>query len=168
MRKYDYTDDTSEKLVELQEAVQKLQILKQIGAETLALKQEKEIFKIQEEIRGMNEDSSLDVVDTIPRKCRFCTVHKTDDERLMCFEENYKTCKQQEPPPMNAMSASFLKVLLLYGVILLSMLSFLLLSNILFLYIDNRIFVFMISFIAVGTMTLLFRKPIGNLFKMLG
>jgi hypothetical protein len=168
VRKYDYADDTSEKLVELQEAVQKLQLLKQIGAETLALKQEKEIFKIQEEIRGMNEDSSLDVVDTIPRKCRFCTVHKTDDERLMCFEENYKTCKQQEPPPMNAMSASFLKILFLYGILLLSMLCFLLLSNILFLYIDNRLVVFIMAFVVVGSISILFRKPISNLIKMLG
>jgi hypothetical protein len=62
----------SEKLLELQEAMQHLQMLKQIGAEKLIMSQEKEIFNIQQDLMTMDNDASLDAVDAIlPKKMSF-------------------------------------------------------------------------------------------------
>lgn len=64
--------DVSEKLQELQESMQKLQLLKQLGAERLILEQEKEIYQIQQEIMKVNESTSIDAFEMIlPKNVNF-------------------------------------------------------------------------------------------------
>ena len=57
--------DISEKLHELQENMQKLTLLKQLGAEKLILEQEREIIQIQQEIMNINANASVDIIDAI-------------------------------------------------------------------------------------------------------
>jgi hypothetical protein len=160
-------DDYTDKLVELQEAMQRLQLLKQIGAENLIIHQEREIFRIQQDIQKMNEDTELDIMDTLPKKCRFCTECKTDDERLTCFDTNHETCKKKEFNPTNPISGAFLKIFLVYGLLLLNFFLFLMVSNILMLYLTQTWLVFILSAIVVGLVIVLFRQPVKSLYNML-
>jgi len=89
--------DVSEKLLELQEHIQKLQLLRQIGAEKLILEQENEVFKIQQEIMKMDSERAVEIIDFVPQKCRFCPEQSTDEAKLECFEENQTTCKRKPP-----------------------------------------------------------------------
>ena len=85
-----------DRLMELQEMMQRLQLLKQIGADNLVIEQEKEIHNLQQELLTMNKEASLDIIDTLPRKCRFCTDMDTDEAKLDCYEKNFKNCKRRE------------------------------------------------------------------------
>ena len=61
--------DISEKLHELQENMQKLTLLKQLGAEKLIIEQENEIYNIQQEIMSINASASVDIIDAVlPKK----------------------------------------------------------------------------------------------------
>jgi hypothetical protein len=57
------TGSVDDKLQELQEAIQKLQMLKQLGAENLVIEQEKAIFSLQKDIMELNTQTSMDPVD---------------------------------------------------------------------------------------------------------
>jgi len=168
--KYDNSDrsDLDEKLQELQESVQRLTMLRQIGAENLVTQQEKEVFRIQQELLGLNNDTSLDIVDTIPKKCRFCDALKTDDERLDCYEKNFRTCKRREPVNIGLVSSALLKVFVAYAALLLLILTFTMISDAFFKFIEDKSIVFSISAICVVGITLLFRGPFKSLMKMLG
>ena len=123
--------DISEKLHELQESMQKLTLLKQLGAEKLILEQENEIFQIQQEILKINANTSVDIIDAIlPKKCKFCVDMVTDEEKLECYEKNYNKCKKKEPKNMNLLSMNFLKVILMYLVLLGLLFAFLIITNI--------------------------------------
>ena len=122
--------DVSEKLQELQESMQKLHLLKQLGAEKLILEQEQEIFNIQQDIMQLDNNTSIDIIDAVlPKKCKYCEIKTTEEERLDCFERNGSTCKVKVPKSINMLNLSFIKV----GVIYLSLLGilfiFLLLLN---------------------------------------
>lgn len=161
------TGSVDDKLAELQEAIQKLQMLKQLGAENLVIEQEKAIFSIQKEIMELNRDTSMDPVDYLPKKCRYCDLCKTDEERLDCSEKNLRTCKQREPPNMSLLTMGFLKVLLLYGVVLLLLLTFSLLADVFIKFIEDKVIVFVITSLVLVGIILLFRSPFMNLYRLL-
>jgi len=167
--KYDNPDrsDLDEKLQELQESIQRLTLLKQIGAENLVNQQEKEVFRIQQELLGLNKDTSLDIVDTIPKKCRFCDSMKNDDERLECYEKNYRTCKKHEPMNLGLVSTTFLKVFIAYAALILLILTFSMISDVLFKYLDDKTIVFAITGGCLFGIILLFRSPFKSLMKIL-
>jgi len=162
--------DISEKLHELQENMQKLTLLKQLGAEKLIMEQEREIFHIQQEIMNINANASVDIMDAIlPKKCKYCTEYPErfqEEEKLDCYEKNYSKCKKKEPKSMNLLSMSFLKVFLMYVVLLGLLFVFLLLTNILFTYFEGQVLaVFIGAAIGLIIITLLFRKPVKKLYK---
>jgi len=159
--------DVSEKLHELQESMQKLTLLKQLGADKLVMEQEREIFQIQKEIMNINENSSLDIFDAIlPKKCKFCTDKITDEEKLECFEKNYSKCKKKEPKTMNLLSMNFLKVVLMYLVLLGLLFAFLILTNIFSSYFGDKVLIIFIgSVVGMVIIILLFRKPVSKLYK---
>lgn len=159
--------DISEKLHELQENMQKLTLLKQLGAEKLIIAQENEIFQIQQEILKINANTSVDIIDAIlPKKCKFCTDMVTDEEKLDCYEKNYSKCKKKNPKNMNLLSMSFLKVFLSYIVLLGLLFVFLILTNILFTYLEGQFLaVFIGSAIGMLIIVLIFRKPVIKLYK---
>ncbi len=159
--------DISEKLHELQENMQKLTLLKQLGAEKLVLEQENEIFHIQQEIMNINANASVDIIDAIlPKKCKFCTDMITETEKLDCYEKNYSSCKKKEPKSMNLLSMSFLKVFLNYIILLGLLFVFLILTNILFTYLEGQVLiVFIGSALGLILITLIFRKPVKKLYK---
>lgn len=161
--------DVSEKLQELQESMQKLQLLKQIGANKLIQEQEKEIYQIQQEIMKLNESTSLDAFEVLlPKKCQFCPEKTTDEERLECYEKNYSTCKRKVPKVANALSLNALKVFLSYIAVLGLLITFLLLTNIFSNYFpDNRLLIFIFSFAGLGLMVLAFWKPYKRLLDAL-
>ena len=164
--------DISEKLHELQENMQKLTLLKQLGAEKLVLEQENEIFHIQQEIMNINANKSIDIIDAVlPKKCKFCTEFSErfqEEDKLDCYEKNYSKCKKKEPKSMNLLSMNFMKVILMYLVLLGLLFAFLILTNILFTYFDGQILgVFIGSAIGLIIITLIFRKPVSKLYKSL-
>ncbi len=159
--------DISEKLHELQENMQKLTLLKQLGAEKLILEQEREIIQIQQEIMNINANASVDIIDAIlPKKCKFCTDMVTDEEKLDCYEKNYSTCKKKEPKTMNLLSMNFLKVIMMYLILLGLLFAFLIITNILFTYFEGQTLgVFIGSAIGLILIILVFRKPVKKLNK---
>jgi len=159
--------DISEKLHDLQESMQKLTLLKQLGAEKLILEQENEIFQIQQEIMSINANASIDIIDAIlPKKCKFCTDMVTEEEKLDCYEKNYSTCKKKEPKNMNLLSMNFLKVILMYLVLLGLLFAFLIITNILITYFeDQTLGVFIGSAVGLILIILIFRKPVKKLYK---
>ena len=159
--------DVSEKLHELQESMQKLTLLKQLGADKLVMEQESEIFQIQKEIMNINENASLDIFDAVlPKKCKFCTDKITDEEKLECFEKNYSKCKKKEPKTMNLLSMNFLKVVLMYLVLLGLLFAFLILTNIFSSYFGDKVLIIFIgSVVGMVIIILLFRKPVSKLYK---
>jgi hypothetical protein len=156
--------------MELQEAMQKLAMLKQLGAENLVIEQEKNIYHIQQEIMKMNEKCSIDAIDYLPKKCRYCTEFTEDQdlERLECSERKSKTCKNHEPANMSLLTSAFLKLLLAYGVFLLMLLTFSIITDIMFKFLDDKIVVFTISFVLLGAILILFRQPFKAIYKLLG
>lgn len=162
-----YRGDVDDRLLELQEALQKLQVLKQIGAHNLIIKQEKEIYDIQQDILSMNENAIIDAADAIlPKKCRFCTEKLTDEEKIECYEANYDKCEQKEPMHIGLLSMSVLKLVISYIALLLLLFTFLLISNILFNFIDERWIVFTLTLLIVAGIVGLFYKPMKKLLKM--
>jgi hypothetical protein len=163
------TDRTSvdDKLMELQEMMQRLQILKQLGADNLVIEQEKEIFQLQKDLMDANKETPLDIVDTLPRKCRFCEEPNNDDERLECYEKQYKTCKKHEPTNLSSMTTAFLRVILAYGFVIILILIFSLITDVLFKYITDSIIVFSISVIIVVAIVILLRNPIKKVMVLL-
>ena len=159
--------DISEKLHELQENMQKLTLLKQLGAEKLILEQENQIFHIQQEIMSINANASVDIIDAIlPKKCKFCTDMISEENKLDCYEKNFSKCKKKDPKTMNLLSLSFLKVFLMYVVLLGLLFVFLLLTNILFTYFEGQVLaVFIGAATGLIIITLLFRKPVKKLYK---
>ena len=114
--------DISEKIQELQENIQKLQILKSVGADRLVIAQEKEVYRIQQEILEIDRNQPVDIVDAIlPKKCRFCTEKITQDERLDCFEENGETCKRKPPSITNLFSLKVMRFVIMASLLLLSL-----------------------------------------------
>jgi hypothetical protein len=159
--------DVNDRIIELNEAMQKLQILKQIGAENLVIEQEKEIYHIQQDILHLNKDTTVEAVDLLPKKCRFCMSLENEEDRLECSEKNSKTCKNREPVTMGLITAAFLKVLLIYGMLLLLLLTFSLLTDILFKFLDDKVLVFIIAFAIVGCVVVLFRGLVKSLYRMI-
>ena len=159
--------DISEKLQELQESMQKLTLLKQLGAEKLIMEQENEIFQIQQEILKINANASIDIIDAIlPKRCKFCTDMVTEEEKLDCYEKNYSKCKKKEPKSMNLLSMNFLKVILMYLVLLGLLFAFLIITNILFTYFEGQVLgVFIGSAVGLILIILIFRKPVKKLYK---
>ena len=159
--------DISEKLHELQENMQKLTLLKQLGAEKLIIEQENEIFHIQQEIMNINANASIDIIDAVlPKKCKFCPDMVTDEEKLECYEKNYSKCKKKEPKSINLLSMNFLKVILMYLVLLGLLFAFLILTNILFTYFEGQVLgVFVGSAVGLILIILIFRKPVKKLYK---
>ncbi|MHA1585454.1 MAG: hypothetical protein ACTSVU_06575 [Promethearchaeota archaeon] len=124
-------DNVSEKLHELQENLQYLQILKQMGAQNLVLKQEKEIVRIQQEIMNVDKATSIDATQLVlPKKCRFCPEKTTDQERFECFEKNGKKCKVKVNTHINLVNVSIMRVVVTFFSIIALILVFLLLTNI--------------------------------------
>ena len=163
-----YHGDVNEKLLELQEAMQKMQLLKQIGADRLIIRQENEIFNIQQDILSINKSTSVDIVDMVlPNRCRFCTDKKDDEEKLECYEANYNTCDKKEPAHVSLVSMSILKVTLMYISVLLVLFTFLLLTNIFFNYVDDRLIVFIISSAVVAGIVMVFWKPVKSLLAVI-
>lgn len=161
--------DVSEKLQELQESVQKLQMLKQIGAEKLAIEQEKEVFSIQQDILQMNENTAIDIMDmALPKKCKFCDEVKLDEQRLLCYEKNGDTCKKKEPKSIGVMNFSILKIIVGYLGLLGLLFAFLLFTNIFFSYFEGqRLVVFLLSGACLLGIFLLFRKPFKHIYNSL-
>ncbi|MHA1776411.1 MAG: hypothetical protein DRO88_05760 [Promethearchaeia archaeon] len=161
--------DVSEKLQELQESMQKLQLLKQIGANNLIQEQEKEIYQIQQEIMKVNESTSLDAFEVIlPKKCKFCPEKTTDEERLECYEKNYSTCKRKPPKFANILNFNALKLFLSYIAVLALLFVFLILTNIFSTYFpDNRLLVFVFSFTGLALVVAAFWKPYRRLHSAL-
>ena len=161
--------DISEKLHELQESMQKLTLLKQLGAEKLILEQENEIFQIQQEIMNINANASVDIIDILPKKCKFCMEHHErfqEEEKFDCYEKNYSKCKKKEPKNMNLLSMNFLKVILMYLVLLGLLFAFLIMTNILFTYFEDQVLgVFIGSAVGLILIILIFRKPVKKLYK---
>lgn len=158
--------DVNEKLHELQESMQKLQLLKQLGAEKLILEQEKEIYVIQQDIMHLNNNTSIDIIDAIlPKKCKFCTVKTIDEDRLECFEKIGTTCKRKEPKNVNMLNMSIFKVILMYMSLLALLFTFLLFTNILFNYFEPKLLVFGLATAGLLLVFLLFRKPVKKLYS---
>ena len=159
--------DVSEKLQELQESMQKLQLLKQLGAEKLILEQEKEIVEIQQDILRLDENTSVDIFEAIlPKKCKFCTEKRTDEDRLECYEKNFSTCKRKAPKVANLLNIGAMKLLVSYLALLGVLFAFLLLTNIFSSYFPEQLIIVFI-FAAAGTLLviLLFRKPFKRLYS---
>ena len=78
------SSEYNELLMELQEAISELHMLKQIeGTEKLQRLQEKKIYTIQNDLQQVNNTVQLDAVDLIlPYKCRTCPEKHTDDEQI--------------------------------------------------------------------------------------
>jgi hypothetical protein len=165
--------EINEKLHELQESMQKLQLLKQLGTDKLILEQEQEVFRIQQDIMKLNNNTSVDIIDAIlPKKCKFCSVKTTEEDRLDCYEKIGDSCKEKEPKFANMLNMGILKVALLYLSLLALLITFLLLTNILFKYITgetvvDKIMVFSIAVVGLALVILLFRKPVKNLYASL-
>ncbi len=158
--------DVNEKLQDLQESMQKLQILKALGTERLILEQEKEIYQIQQDIMKLNNDVSVDIIDAIlPKKCKFCTEKTTEEERLECFEKNGDTCKNKEPKNVNMFNGSFLKLIILYLSIVTLLITFLLLTNIFSNYFENKILLFGIASIILIIIIFLVKKPVKQIYS---
>lgn len=158
--------DISEKLQELQESMQKLQMLKQLGAEKLIIEQEKEIFQIQQEIMRMDEKTSIDAFEVLlPKKCKYCTEKRSDEERLECYETNFDSCKRKAPKIANLISLSAMKLLVSYLAVLGLLFLFLLFTNIFMNYFpEQKLLVFVFAFTGLFLMILLFRKPFKQLY----
>jgi hypothetical protein len=163
---YNKDDETAAKLIELQENIQKLQLLKQIGAKKLILRQEREIFKIQEQLRRIDGEIPLELLDILPRKCQFCTDYASDDDRLTCFESSYKECKKKDIPQIGSIETGFLKILLLFGMLIITLLCFMLISNILFKFLEERLVVFLITLGIVSIIVLVFLKPVMRMYRL--
>lgn len=158
--------DVNEKLHELQESMQKLQLLKQLGAEKLILEQEKEIYTIQRDIMHLDNNTSIDIFDAVlPKKCKFCTVKTTDEERLECFEKIGTTCKRKEPKHVNMLNMSIFKVVLMYMTLLAVLFTFLLFTNILFNYFEEKLLVFGLASAGLLLVIVLFKSPVKKLYS---
>ena len=158
-----------EKLLELQEMMQKIQLLKQIGAEKLVMEMEMQIFKVQQDILQINQDVAIDPVDLIlPKKCKFCTEMTGEEDRLLCFEKNGETCKNKPPANMGLLSTAILRVGLMYAILVMGLFTFLILTNIFFTYIDSQFAVFMISAVILAAIFILFKGPVKQVLKMVG
>ena len=129
--------DVSEKLQELQESMQQLQLLKSIGAQRLIQSQEKEIFRIQQEILNIDDNQPVDIEDFLPKKCRYCDLKETEDDRLECFEKEGEKCKRKPPKMNNILSVNFFRFLAMVGVVIASLFVILLLTNILMSYLPE-------------------------------
>lgn len=161
--------DITEKIQELQENIQKLQILKSIGAERLVIKQENEVYRIQQEILDIDRNHPVDVVDAIlPKKCRFCQEKNNQNERLECFEQNGETCKNKPPHITSLFSVRVVRFIIMAALVLLSLFSFLILTNIFMTYLPEfKLLVFLISISILGCLVILFWKPVRKLFRSL-
>ena len=162
--------DVTEKLQELQESMQQLQLLKSIGAQKLIQEQEKEIYHIQQEILDIDENIPIDVESLLPKKCRFCDIKETADERLECYEIKGEKCKRKPPEMTNILSLNFFRFLAMTGVVIASLFVIMLLTNILMSYLpepNQKLLVFVLCAAGYGLLTLLFWKPVRNLFKSL-
>ncbi len=159
--------DVTEKIQELQENIQKLQILKSIGATHLVISQEKEVYRIQKEILDIDRNQSVDIVDAIlPKKCRFCEEKLTQDARLECFEKNGETCKHKPPNITNLFSIKIIRLIVTVSLIIMGLLAFLLLSNIFLGYFpEQRLIAFAICVGGIGTLILLLWRPVKKLFQ---
>ncbi len=158
--------DVTDKLQELQESMQKLQLLKQLGAEKLIIEQEKEIIEIQQDILKLDENTSVDIFEAVlPKKCKFCTEKRTDDERLECYEKNFDKCKRKAPKVANLLNFGAMKLLFGYLALLGVLFVFLLLTNIFSSYFpDQRLIVFLCAGAGLLLVVLLFRKPFKKLY----
>ena len=157
--------DVSEKLLELQEHVQKLQLLRQLGAEKLILEQENEVYKIQQEIMDLDSNASVALLDFVPQKCRFCPEQSTDEAKLECFEANNTTCKRKPPSSVGFLNLNILKVILQFVVMIGVLVTFLILTNIFINYFpDDRLLVLLLSASGLILVVLIFRKPVKSLF----
>ncbi len=116
---------------------------------------------------NINANASVDIIDAIlPKKCKFCTDMVTDEEKLDCYEKNYSTCKKKEPKTMNLLSMNFLKVIMMYLILLGLLFAFLIITNILFTYFEGQTLgVFIGSAIGLILIILVFRKPVKKLNK---
>jgi len=161
--------DVSEKLQELQESVQKLQMLKQIGAEKLAIEQEKEIIALQQDIIRLNDNTALDYIDiALPKKCKFCDEMKTDEQRLTCFEKNGDACKKKEPRFAGMMTFGVLKLVVGYLGLIGLLFAFILFTNIFFSYFEGQhLIVFILSGVCLIFVIMLFRKPYRKIYNSL-
>ena len=159
--------DVSEKLHELQENIQKLQLLRQLGAEKLIWAQENEIYKIQQEIMKLDKQTPVDMIDALlPQKCRWCPEHSSDDAKLECYEANYATCKRKVPKSVGFLNLNILKVVMQFMILLGVLFTFLIFTNIFINYFpDDRLLVLLLSGIGLFLVMLLFRKPVINLLN---
>ncbi len=157
-----------DRLMELQEMMQRLQLLKQIGADNLVIEQEKEIHNLQQELLTMNKEASLDIIDTLPRKCRFCTDMDTDEAKLDCYEKNFKNCKRREVSSIGSTISVILKVVMGYVIVIILILIFSLITDVLFQYLTDKVEIFVIAGIFIILIVLLFRKPMSQLNRLLG
>jgi hypothetical protein len=161
--------DVEEKLAELQEGLQKLQLLKGIGAKKLIAAQEREIYRIQQEILDIDENKSMDVVHALlPKKCWYCNEKETEDERLQCFEDTQGECDQRKPEISGVFSLNLIRLVVIIALVLFGLFSFLLLTNILLNYLpDYKWIVFGICILLTSLIGFLLRKPIKSVFKSL-
>jgi len=157
--------DVSEKLLELQEHIQKLQLLRQLGAEKLVLAQENEVYKIQQDIMKLDGETKADLIDFVPQKCRFCPEQPTDEKKLECFEENQTTCKRKPPSSVGFLNLNILKVAMQFVVLIGVLVTFLILTNIFINYFpEDRLLVLLLSGSGLLLVVLIFRKSITTLF----
>src|SRR6056297_2284582 len=149
-----------EKLVELQDAINELQMLKQIeGTDKLQRLQERKIFNIHKELQNMNKSAQLSAVDAIlPLKCRTCPDKTTDEERLQCFDENHETCTRDEEV-LTPLKMSILKITIMFISVILGLLLFLLATNIFSKYLVDLWAIFLASFGLTLIIVFLFRQP---------
>lgn len=158
--------DVSEKLLELQEHIQKLQLLRQLGAEKLILAQENEVYKIQQDIMTLDQETPVEMMDFVPQKCRFCPEKSTDEAKLECFEANNTTCKRKPPSSVGFLNVNILKVVLQFVVMIGVLVTFLILTNIFINYFpEDRLLVLLLSGGGLLLVVLLFTKPIKSLFN---
>ena len=157
--------DVSEKLHELQEHIQKLQLLRQLGAEKLIFEQENEVYKIQQEIMKLDSERAVEIIDFVPQKCRFCPEQLTDEAKLECYEENNTICKRKPPSSVGFLNANILKVILQFFVLVGVLITFLIFTNIFINYFpDNRLLVLLLAGSGLLLVVLIFIKPVKSLF----
>ena len=155
-----------EKLLELQEAIQNLHLLQGMdNTEKLIEIQKKKIYRIQEDLRNMNEKINLDPVDVLlPLKCRTCPDMKTEIERFECYDENNENCQRNHEiwTPLNY---SIMKIIFQFIAILLILGLFLLLTSVSLKYTTNLFVTFFISFSITLIITLVFKKPFTKILN---
>src|SRR6056297_409696 len=158
------SSEYNELLVELQEAISELHMLKQIdGTEKLQRLQEKKIYTIQNDLQRVNNSVQLDAVDLIlPYKCRTCPEKHNDEERLECYDQNYDDCKREDGN-LTPLKMSIFRLAFMFFSVILIMLLFLLMTNIFSKYFTNIWGVFLGSASVTILVVLAFKKPTSQL-----